>query len=552
MTFDSFVSSLDFSPGILNLLGIALTIVLGLTLGRLQLGQISIGVAGVLFAGIFLSQIGLKVSPEVLEFVRDFGLIIFVFTIGVQVGPRFFDNLRQNGLKLNLLAVSIILLGIALAFAAYHFGGFPTGSTVGVLAGAVTNTASLGAAQEILHSNVAAVNLSTIAYAVAYPMGIMGNIFAMIILKSLKKIDIARERQTYEEENSSPIIAVNILIENKDLAGREIGKIRDFSRSPIIFSRILHGKQVALVHTHTILHTGDVIRAIGPKKNIDRLCAFLGSESSTRLENIPSDFAVRRMVITNRKAVGKTIQELKLRQSFRVTATRISHDNFELPATNQTILYYGDSIVVIGELEDIEKFAKFIGDSPEALNHPFILPVFVGMFLGILVGQIPIQVPGLPAPVKIGLAGGPLVVSILASRLGRFGNVIWYMPVHTNLLMRKFGICLFLACVGLKSGASFIQTVLTFQGLTWFLWGTAITMAPLILVGAYALFKMKLNYLTVCGLMAGSVTGPTALLFATGLARSNAQTVAYSTVYPVVIILRVVSIQILTAALSAG
>ncbi|MBL8013725.1 MAG: hypothetical protein JNN05_07740, partial [Candidatus Omnitrophica bacterium] len=295
-----------------------------------------------------------------------------------------------------------------------------------------------------------------------------------------------------------------------------------------------------------------VIRSVGPKNEIDQLCVLLGSESSIQLENIPSDLVSRRMVITNQKAVGKTIQELNLRQSFRVTATRISHDNFELPATNHTILYYGDTIQVVGENADLDHFAKFIGDSPHALNHPFVLPVFVGTFLGILVGQIPIHVPHLPAPIKIGLAGGPLIVSILASRLGRFGHVVWYMPTSSNLLMRKFGICLFLACVGLKSGASFIQTVFSVQGLIWFIWGTLITMLPLLLVGAYALYKMKLNYLTVCGLMAGSVTGPTALLFATGLAQSNAQTVAYSTVYPVVTILRVISIQILAIVLSAG
>jgi putative transport protein len=298
------------------------------------------------------------------------------------------------------------------------------------------------------------------------------------------------------------------------------------------------------------LHLGDTIRAVGPKKNIEKLCLLLGSTSSIALEQIESDITGRRMIITNQKAVGKTVQDLNLHQSFRVTATRISHDDIELPASNNTILYYGDSIWVVGEHEDLDKFSKFIGDSPNALNHPFILPVFIGMLLGIIVGQIPIYLPGLPSPIKIGLAGGPLLVAILASRLGRFGHVVWYLPTSANLVMRKFGISLFLACVGLKSGAHFIETVMTAQGAIWFLWGCAITIIPLILVGVYALWKMKLNYLTVCGLLAGSLTDPPALVFANNLAHSNAQSVAYSTIYPMVMILRIVSIQILVIVVS--
>jgi putative transport protein len=372
----------------------------------------------------------------------------------------------------------------------------------------------------------------------------------MIVLKAVKKVDINQEIQNFALENSNQVIGMNILIENKNVTGKEIEKISDFDDNQVIFSRLMHNQQIVLPHNNTVLQVGDIIRAVGPKENIEKLCKLLGSKSNVQLEQIESDITGRRMVVTNQKAVGKTIQELNLRQSFRVTATRISHDDLELPASNNIKLYYGDSLWIVGEPDNLEKFSKFIGDSQSALNHPFILPVFVGMLLGIIVGQIPIQLPGLPSPVKIGLAGGPLIVAILASRLGRFGHVIWYLPTSANHVMRKFGISLFLACVGLKSGAHFIQTVMTPQGLVWFLWGCVITIIPLLIVGSIALFKFRINYLTVCGLMAGSLTDPPALVFANNLANCTAQSVAYSTVYPLVMILRIITIQILVIIIS--
>lgn len=542
---------LHLSPTATNLVAISMTIALGVTIGRLKIGQVSIGVAGVLFAGIFLAHFGLKGSPEILDFIREFGLIIFVYTIGVQVGPRFFGNFKQNGVKLNLLAILIISLSLAIAFLASYFGKLPIGAVVGVLSGATTNTPSLGAAQQILSQNgPEAVDLSTIAYAITYPMGIFGIIISMLVLKALMKINIPNQVQSYAKENSTQVIGLNILIENKNMDNFRISDIPDYKDNDIVFSRLLHKDEVVLAHADTIIHLGDTIRAVGPKENVEKLCLLLGSPSSVALEQLDGDIQGQRMVITNQNAVGKTIKELNLRQSFRITATRIGHDNIDLPATNQTILYYGDSIWVVGEAEHLEKFAKFIGNSQSALNHPFVLPVFLGMLLGVIVGQIPIFIPGLPSPVKIGLAGGPLLVAILASRLGRFGHIVWYLPTSANLLMRKFGISLFLACVGLKSGAHFVETVMTTQGMIWFAWGCVVTIVPLLIVGTIALWKMRLNYLTVCGLLAGSLTDPPALVFANGLAASNAQAVAYSTIYPLVMILRIITIQILVIVIS--
>ncbi len=548
---DQWLNSLHLSVTAVNLIAIALTIMLGLTVGRLRFGQISIGVAGVLFAGIFLSQIGLTASPEILEFVREFGLIIFVYTIGVQVGPSFFANFKHNGVQLNILALAIVGLGVAMAFIAHYAGGLPVGAIVGVLSGATTNTPSLGAAQQILgQHNPDAVNLSTIAYAIAYPMGIFGIIIAMLILKKTGKIDLAQETHAWAQENSSHLVRMDIMVENKNLNGIQIAESFDLNENQIIISRLMHNNEVILPHETTVLHMGDVIRAVGPRKNIEKLCRLMGSKSAIPLEDIDSDITGRWMVVTNIQAVGKTIEDLDLRRSFKVTATRVSHDNIELPASNDTSLYYGDSMLIVGEPDDLDQFSKYIGNSPKALNHPFILPLFFGMFMGVLVGQIPIYLPGLPSPIKIGLAGGPLIVAILASRLGRFGHVVWYLPTSANHVMRKFGISLFLACVGLKSGAHFIETVLTTQGMIWFLWGCAITIIPLLIVGTYAVWKMKLNYLTVCGLLAGSLTDPPALVFANNLASSNAQSVAYSTVYPMVMIARIITIQILVIIIS--
>lgn len=551
LQIDKLFEFLHLTPTAINLIAIACTIMVGLTIGRIRFGQISIGVAGVLFAGIFLSQMGLKASPEILDFIREFGLIIFVYTIGVQVGPSFLSNFKQNGLKLNILALSIVGLGVVMAFVAHYAGGLTTGAVVGVLSGATTNTPSLGAAQQILsQNNPDAVNLSTISYAIAYPMGIFGIIITMLILKKTGKIDIAKETQAWAQENSSHLVRMDIMLENKNIEGIQLEESFDFNENQIIVSRLMHKNEVILPQGNTVLHLNDVIRAVGPRNNIEKLCRLMGSKSTVHLEDIDSDITGRWMVITNIQAVGKTIEDLELRQSFKVTATRISHDNMELPASAETILYYGDSILVVGESDDLDAFSKYIGNSPKALNHPFILPLFFGMFLGVLVGQIPIYLPGLPSPIKIGLAGGPLLVAILASRLGRFGHVVWYLPTSANHLMRKFGISLFLACVGLKSGAHFIETVMTAQGMIWFMWGCAITIVPLMIVGTYAYFKLKINYLTLTGLLAGSLTDPPALVFANNLASSNAQSVAYSTVYPMVMIARIVTIQIVVIIIS--
>lgn len=552
MIIYDYMYSLLHSPSVAqNLLVFAITIALGLTIGRIRLGNVSVGVAGVLFAGILIAQLGLHVNPEILDFMREFSLIIFVYTIGVQVGPRFFINFKQQGFLLNSLAIAAVALSVFIAFLAFKFGNLSVGATAGILAGGVTNTPSLGAMQQILANQTDnAVAMSTLAYAVSYPMGIMGIIITLMVLRTLGKINIQEQAQTYTQEHSSQVIGLNLTIENTNIDGIRISQLPDFNESQIVISRLMHKDHIIIPHHDTMLHVGDTLRAVGPKENMHKLQLLLGKPAPIALEEMESSITGRRVIITRRDIVGKTIQELQLRSKFDVTATRISHDDYELPAAANTIVYYGDALWIVGEPEAIDRFAKHVGDSANELNHPFILPLFFGIILGLIIGQIPIQLPGLPSPIKIGLAGGPLLVAILLSRLGRFGHVIWYMPTGANLLMRKFGISMFLAAVSLKSGANFVQTVMSPQGMQWFLWGAAITVIPVIIIGTIALWRVKLNYLSVSGLLAGILTNPPALAFANSLANCSAQSSAYSTVYPVVMMLRIISAQILIIAIS--
>jgi putative transport protein len=529
-----------------NLLVLAITISLGLTLGRITIAHVSIGVAGVMFAGLFIAQLGLTADHSILDFTRELGLIIFVYTIGVQVGPRFLDNFKNQGITLNLLAISAIVLSIILAVIAHKFFSIPIGATVGLLAGSTTNTPSLGAGQALLSQyNDPTVSMVTLAYAICYPMGIFGVIITMMTLKTFGKIDVHHHAQRYAKDNTTMVVGMNIKIENKNFHRQPISQIPQYKESSIVFSRLLHKENVIMPHANTIIHLDDVIRAVGPKHDIHALQLLLGSHSHLNIQELQGAITGRKVIITNQKIVGKKIHELQLRANHNILATRISHDDYELPTEPNTIIYYGDSLWIVGDAEAIEKFTKYAGNLPHELNHPFVLPLFFGMIFGIILGKTPIPLPGLNTPINIGLAGGCLLVAIMASRLGRFGHVVWYMPTSSNLLMRKFGISLFLAAVSLKSGGSFLETVMSPVGFQWFLWGCVITIIPIIIIGAIALWVIKLNFLTVCGLLAGSMTGPPALAFANGLAQSNAQAIAYSTVYPVVMILRIVSMQIL-------
>ena len=528
----------------------SLTAALGLAIGQIKIFGFKLGVTGVLFSGILLGHFHFSVSHEILEYIREFGLIIFVYTIGIQVGPGFFQSLKKDGLTFNLMAAFIIFAGAVIAVLLFKFAGIPLPAAVGLFSGATTNTPSLGAAQQTLQSIPGITEelqaMPGLGYAVAYPFGILGIILVMTITRLVFKINTLNETLAYAEgQGNSPIMGISVAVENRSLDNVLLAQIPLLKENDIVISRILRDGRVMVAFEDSRIGVGDIVHIVGPKNRLSKVQNVFGSSSPVFIPDFKSNITARRVFITKENAAGRTLEEMNLPGRFRIKVTRIIREDHEFPAVASVQLYYGDCLLVIGEPKDIENFARFTGDQPKHLNHPFIIPVFIGIALGILIGSIPLPVPGFPAPVKIGLAGGPLIVAIILSRIGRIGNVVWYMPLGANLLLREFGITLFLACVGLKSGESFVKIIVEGQGFYWMACATLITFIPIMLAALYARIKLKMNYLTLCGILAGSMTDPPALAFANSMAVSTAQSVAYSTIYPLTMLLRILAAQII-------
>ncbi|GMV98364.1 MAG: putative transporter [Phycisphaerae bacterium] len=528
----------------------------GLALGSVRLFGVNLGIAGVLFAGLLFGHCfgrwHIQMNAPVMEFAREFGLVIFVYTIGLQVGPGFLASLRRQGLPLNLLAGLVVLLGAALAVL---FGqmGLGTPVAVGLFAGATTNTPSLAAAQQALKDVPACspelIKLPGLAYAIAYPFGIIGVILTMILTRRLFRIDVAAEREEVSrlQNDGRPALATgNYQVRNPNLQGVAIKDLPLVDHYDVVISRILKANQPhvpQIARPETTLDLGDVVLAVGPKERLDQLRLLIGSESSVDLRTLRSNIVTRRIVITRRAALGRTIQELDLVRRHGVNITRVSRAEVDFAPTPGFRTQFGDTVLAVGDSAGVDQVAAELGNSLRQLNHPQLVPVFVGLALGVLLGSWPITVPGMPAPVKLGLAGGPLLVAIILSRVGHVGPLIWYMPISANFMLREVGITLFLACVGLRAGDSFLKTLVSGSGLLWVLAGAAITLLPLLAAAAIARRVFKMNYLHVCGLLAGSMTDPPALAFATTIAGSEAPSVSYSTVYPAVMLLRVICAQ---------
>lgn len=535
---------------------LSIVIALGLALGGLRVGSVTLGVTGVLFAGLFFGHFGLTIDTQVLDFIRDFGLILFIYTIGVQVGPGFFSAFKRDGLPLNLMAASIVLSGVLIAFFVGYLGyiSFPT--VVGVLSGSTTNTPSLGAAQQLIREMPEFTDslgkMLGLGYAVTYPFGILGVIFTMIFLRVIFRINPRQEAERYaksEQENKPRLEAINIKVENINFNNFPIYKIPSLEELEIVISRVLHEGEVELVSPETKIHVGDIIHAVGKKENLEKFQIIIGSKSSVDLKTIKSDITSQKLIVTKKGLVGKTIEELDSMNRYGVTITRVIRSEIEFLAAPGVKLNLADRLIVVGEEGSIAKFAKQIGNSLEHLDLPFVIPIFVGIALGIILGSCPIYFPGMPAAVKLGLAGGPLVVAIFLSWLGRVGGLIWYMPSSANYMLREIGITLFLASVGLRSGDQFMEIIRQGDGLRWMALGALITTLPILAVGIFARLKLKMNYLTICGLLAGSMTDPPALAFANSVARSSAVSIAYAAVYPSVMLLRIISAQILVLLL---
>ncbi|MBP2229745.1 putative transport protein [Azospirillum agricola] len=527
----------------------------GLALGQIKARGVGLGIGGVLFAGIagghFASVAGLKIDAHVLHFLREFGLILFVYTIGVQVGPGFFAALKRSGLTLNLLAATLVLLGVAVTVCIHLVAGVPLPAVLGLFSGAVTNTPSLGAAQQILAevgAPLADQETPSLGYAVAYPFGIIGILIAMLTVRTVFRLDPVAEARIFDERRRAEVEnleTLDVAVRNPSVFGTALRDIHLFGDSGLVASRMMRGGRLCVPHPGTIVQPGDVFHLVGPRARLESARAFLGELSEVTLTTKGTDVRWDRLVVTSNHVLGKTIAQLNLADAYDVVVSRVNRAGVELVPSPALRLQFGDIVTAIGKPDDLARTAGLVGNAPRRLQQVDFIPVFIGIALGVLLGSLPVYIPGMPAPLKLGLAGGPLVVAILLARLGHLGPLVWFMPPAANLALREIGIVLFLAVVGFLSGDRFLETLLHGDGLAWIGYGAAITLIPLLIVGLIARAVFKLNYLTVCGLLSGSMTDPPALAFANAMSPSEAPALAYATVYPLVMFLRILAPQLI-------
>lgn len=546
---------------VLVLSGVA---ILGLALSGLKVRGVGIGIAGVLFAGILFGHFGWTINHDIMEFVREFGLILFVFTIGLQMGPSFFASMRSQGLVLNLLAAAVVILGVGVTLGLSALAGVDVFSATGLFSGSTTNTPALGAAQQTVSmlaaqpgSTVAADSaaLPALAYAVSYPVGVFGIIGVMLFLRKFFRVDPVQEAEGFragQQKGIEPITRINLVVENSNLEGLEVGDVPGRRETGVIISRIKrHGMdEVEVATEQTVLHKGDKILVVGSKRRLEDFKVIVGRESGEDLMRVPGRVAFRRVVVTHKEVLGKTIAELGLDSLYGVRVTRVLRADVEVTAIPDLHLQFGDFLHVVGDEDNIARAADRLGNSLQALNETKFIPVFLGILLGVAAGLIPLHFPGLPVPVRLGLAGGPLVLAILLARIGRIGPLVWYMPANANTALRELGIVLFLACVGLKAGGSFVPTLLSHDGVVWLGIACAITTLPLLVVGMVARLALRVNFIAICGLLAGSMTDPPALAFANAISKSDAPSVAYAAVYPLTMLLRIMSAQLMVLLLA--
>ncbi len=539
-------------PGNVNL---ASTIVLysfvisaGVFLGKLKIAGVSLGVTFVLFVGVLMGHFGYIVNPEVLKFIREFGLILFIFSIGLQVGPSFFSSFKKGGVTLNMLAVLGIVLNVAIVLAIYYIDGqTDIPALVGVMSGAVTNTPGLAAAQQTA-DNAEAINMMAMGYAAAYPLGVIGIIAAMFMIKGLFRINVNDEIDKINAEQASAQQAPHIVtfeVTNALLEGKTLLELHDIIKCEFVISRMMDAKgQFYIPNAQTRLSIGEKLYTVLSPNDEDRFKAVVGPQVELDWETVPCQVVSRRVLITKSEYNGVQLGSLKLRAGYNLNATRVNRAGVDLLASPGLRLQMGDRLTVVGGLNDINRLAARLGNSLKRLNQPNIITIFVGIMLGIILGSV-----NLGFGMKLGLAGGPLVVAILLSRFGYKLKLVTYTSTSASLLMRELGICLFLASVGISSGAGFADTVFNVTGMWWVIWGFIITFVPLVVVGCIARGVYKINYLTIMGLFSGGYTDPPALAYAGGSTSSDSPAVAYSTVYPLTMFLRVVAAQMLILCL---
>ncbi len=522
---------------------------LGVLIGKAGACGIKLGVGGVLFSGILIAHFGAPIDEHTLHFVRDFGLILFVYSIGLNMGPRFFSSFRKDGLLLNLFAMGVVVGGFGIAYLIYSLTDLSPAVVAGILCGAVTNTPSLGAAQQVLTeqgTEASVVSETGMAYAMAYPFGIIGIILTILLIKLFFKIKTDVEIKKYADslgDSETKLQSVEITVSNPNLFGRNIDFVKHIMDKELAVSRIIRGGESIVATDDEVIREGDIICGVSAQNMIESLNFKIGKvKISESIEEIPGPLAIINVLMTNPKLAGKTIEQVGIYRRYPANITRIFRSGMKILPTLQTTLELGDTIKVVGKKEVLNDVKKELGDSVNELAKPNIISVFLGIFTGIILGSIPIFIPGLPAPAKLGLAGGPLLIAIMLGYKGRIGKLNFYMTPGANYFVRELGIILFLACVGLLSGERFVETILN-GGWRWMIYGIAITLIPLMTVGIIA-GLMKVNYLKICGCIAGSMTDPPALEFANNMAPVQAQATAYATVYPLTMFLRVLLAQI--------
>ncbi len=550
----SWINDLIFGTGIAHAVFVlSLVISIGILLGKIKIFGISLGITWILFVGIFFGHLGLTIDDHLLHFIKEFGLILFIYSIGMQVGPSFFSSFKQGGITLNILATAVVLLGVITTYVIHLLTGLPIATMVGILSGAVTNTPGLGAAQQTFREVTGTDNSSiAMGYALAYPLGVVGIILTLILMKTVFRVRFDNELAAIESTNSSKLTEAQMFslqIKNPSIFGKNIRDIKKLAGREFVVSRVQHAQtgQIEIAQPDSVLNEDDKILVVCNLQNIDMLAALTGARIDMDLKQwtkLDAQLISRRISVSKSEINGKTIGQLKLRSLYGVNITRVNRAGIDLVGEPQLSLQLGDRVTVVGSDSSIASVEKLLGNSLKRLREPNLIAIFIGIALGVLIGSIPFVVPGIPQPVKLGLAGGPLIVSIIISKFGPKYKLITYTTMSANLMLREVGIALFLACVGLGAGGSFVETLLN-GGYAWIGYGVIITVLPLLIAGFAGRIFCKLNYFTLMGLLSGSMTDPPALSFSNATAGNDVPAVSYATVYPLTMFLRVITAQLM-------
>ena len=538
-----------------SILLLSFVIAAGIQLGKIKVFGVSLGIPLVLFVGIILGHFGFTINHNVIHFFKEFGLILFVYSVGMQVGPGFFSSFKQGGITLNMLACGIVFLGVVTAVILHYVTGIPMPTMVGILSGAVTNTPGLGAAQQAF-SDMHGVSDNTIAlgYAVAYPLGVIGIILSIILIKYIFRVSFDKENEQLNSEDSShtnEAKPVSLVVKNPAIFNKTVAELSNLlEHRDFVISRVWRdsNKQIEIASANTVLQENDKVFVITTETDAETIKTFIGIEIDMERKQwirMESQFVNRRILITKPELNGKRLGQLKLRKLYGINITRINRAGVDLVAKPGLTLQVGDRVNVVGTETAVSNVEKVLGNSMKRLNEPNLITIFVGIALGIVLGSIPITFPGIPQPVKLGLAGGPLVVAILISRFGYHYKLITYTTQSANLMLREIGITLFLACVGISAGDGFVDTIVNNGGFAWIGYGFIITFVPLMIIGCIGRYFCKVNYFTLMGLIAGSTTDPPALAYSNATAGNDAPSVGYATVYPLTMFLRVLTAQLL-------